>query len=170
MKKRKGIKKRYLLTVSSIMLAILSVLLLRSFDTDFERERIRVEKEINAILEFNMDGIRKVIILESKGENSQKARILRDIFANKISYKKLFDKKGDFKNFKYLPDREIYGLQLLNNAHIGFYYNSDNCAELDREKEYCAGIILDTNGYTRPNRFGHDQFFYKIYEKGFLAE
>ena len=98
MGKRKGIKKRYLITVSSIILAILSVLLLRSFDTDFERQKIMVEKEIKAIMEFNKD-----FFIETIGEKShtEKAQLLRNKFANKISYKKLFNDKKDFRNFKY---------------------------------------------------------------------
>jgi len=161
MTKRKGMKKRYLITLSSILLAILSVLLLRAFDTDFERQKVMVEKEIKAIMDFNMDFFSETIANNSSAE---KAKLLRDKFANRISYKKLFDTKEDFRNFKYLPDKEIYGFQLINNAHVGFYYNSDNCGNVNDNKEYCAGIILDTNGYTRPNRFGKDQFLFKVYK------
>ena len=117
-KRRKGIKKRYLITVSSIMLAILSVLLLRTFDIDFKHQKTMTEKEIKAIMEFNKDFFEKTIQEKSSQE---KAKILRDKFANKISYKQLFDNKEDFKNFKYLPNKDIYGFQLLNNAHVGFY-------------------------------------------------
>ena len=167
MAKRKGIKKRYLITVSSIMLAILSVLLLRSFDSNFDREKTIIEKEIKAIMEFNSEVFKEAILLKSSDE---KAKILRDSFANKISYKKLFDKKEDFKNFKYLPSKEIYGFKLLNNAHVGFYYNNDDCGNFAESKDYCAGIIIDTNGYTRPNQFGDDQFFYKVYKNGIIQE
>ena len=161
MGKRKGIKKRYLITVSSIMLAIVSVLLLRTFDADFEKEKIIIEKEIKAILEFNREIFEDSLALET---TEQKAKILRDSFANKISYRILFDKKEDFKNFKYLPHKEIYGFKLLNNAHVGFFHNSDECGEIEDNKDYCAGIIIDVNGNTRPNRFGDDQFFYKVYK------
>ena len=95
---------------------------------------------------------------------------MRDSFAAKVSYKKLFDKKEDFKNFKYLPDKEIYGFKLLNNAHVGFYYNNDNCDKINSKEDYCAGIIIDSNGYTRPNRFGDDQFFYKVYKNGIIRQ
>ena len=94
MAKRKGIKKRYLITISSIMLAIVSVLLLRSFDADFDRERTIIEKEIKAIMEFNRDFFKQTIVENSTDE---KAKLLRDNFANKISYKKLFDQREDFK-------------------------------------------------------------------------
>ena len=167
MAKRKGIKKRYLITISSIMLAIVSVLLLRSFDADFDRERTIIEKEIKAIMEFNRDFFKQTIVENSTDE---KAKLLRDNFANKISYKKLFDQREDFKNFKYLPDKEIYGFKLLNNAHVGFYYNNDECGDIKENKDYCAGIIVDTNGYTRPNRFGDDQFLYKVYKDIIVQE
>ena len=158
MSKRKGIKKRYLITVSSIMLAIFSILFLRFFDINFDNQKEMVEKEIRAIMEFNNDFFDEVI----EEKTSDKAKLLRDKFANKISYKKLFDSKEDFKNFKYLPDTDIYGFQLLNNAHVGFYYNSDACGNIKEGKDYCAGIIVDINGYTKPNRFGKDQFLFKI--------
>ena len=161
MSKRKGVKKRYLITVSSIILAIISVLLLRFFDSDFERQKATVEKEINAIMQFNKDLFIKTLKEIPSGE---KTATLRDNFANKISYKKLFNNKEDFKNFNYLPDKEIYGFKLLNNAHVGFYYNSDNCGKINENKDYCAGIIIDTNGYTRPNKFGKDQILLKVYK------
>jgi len=161
MSKLKKVKKRYLITLMAILLAILSVLLLRTFDIDFERQKTMVEKEMKAIMEFNRDFFSETIVEKTSDE---KAKLLRNKFANKISYKKLFDKKADFKNFKYLPDKEIYGFQLINNAHVGFYYNTDNCGNSDEGKDYCAGIILDTNGYTRPNRFGKDQFLFKVYK------
>ena len=161
MSKKKGIKKRYLITVSSIILAILSVLLLRIFDIDFDKQKITIEKEMKAIMEFNKDFFIKSLQDKSIPEKTQ---TLRDNFANKISYKKLFDKKEDFRNFNYLPDKDIYGFKLLNNAHVGFYYNSDNCGNANENNDYCAGILIDTNGYTRPNRFGEDQFLLKIYK------
>ena len=163
MSKRKGIKKRYLITVSSILLAILSVLLLRTFDRDFDRQKIIVKKELKAILEFNRDFFTETT---NDKTSEDKSLLLRNKFASRISYKKLFDAKDDFKNFKYLPNKNIYGFQLLNNSHVGFYYNTDNCGYMNENKDYCAGIILDVNGYTRPNRFGEDQFFYKIYKDG----
>ena len=160
-KRRKGIKKRYLITVSSIILAILSVLLLRTFDIDFEHQKTMTEKEIKAIMEFNKDFFEKTM---QERPSQERAKILRDKFADKISYKQLFDNKEDFKNFKYLPDTNIFGFQLLNNAHVGFYDNSTDCGNSYENKEYCAGIIIDTNGYTKPNRFGKDQFLYKIFK------
>ncbi len=160
-KKRKGVKKRYLITVSSIILAILSVLLLRTFDKDFEGEKITTEKEIKAIMEFNKDLLQKPM---TNIPEDEKAKTLRDAFANKISYKWLFDEKKDFDNFKYLPDKTIYGLQLLNNAHLGFYHNTDDCGNLSESQDYCAGVLIDVNGYTRPNQFGKDQFLLKIYK------
>ena len=63
-----------------------------------------------------------------------------------------------------MPEKELYGFQLINNAHVGFYYNTDDCGATDESKDYCAGIILDTNGYTSPNRFGQDQFLFKVYK------
>ena len=161
MPKRKKIKKRYLITLLSILLAIFSVLLLRAFDRDFERQKTMVEKEMKAIMEFNRDFFNETIADKTSAE---KAKLLRNKFSNKISYKKLFDTKEDFKNFKYLPEKELYGFQLINNAHVGFYYNTDDCGTTDSGKDYCAGIILDTNGYTRPNRFGQDQFLFKVYK------
>lgn len=161
MRKRKGIKKRYLITVSSILLAIFSVLILRSFDIDFEKQKNMIKKEIIAIMEFNKDYFEEISIENSNEEN---AKLLRDKFANRISYKKLFDKQEDFKNFKYLPNEKIYGLKLLNNAHIGFYYNNNECANFNAGIDYCAGVIIDINGYTKPNRFGQDQFLFKIYK------
>ena len=161
MPKRKKIKKRYLITFLSILLAIFSVLLLRAFDRDFERQKTMVEKEMKAIMEFNRDFFSETIADKTSAE---KAKLLRNKFSNKISYKKLFDTKEDFKNFKYLPEKELYGFQLINNAHVGFYYNTDDCGATDEGQDYCAGIILDTNGYTRPNRFGQDQFLFKVYK------
>ena len=161
MAKRKGIKKRYLITVSSIILAILSVLLLRSFDSDFERQKTTAEKELKAIMEFNKDFFVKD--MQDK-TSTEKAQILRDKFANKTSYQKLFNKKEDFKNFNFLPDKEIYGFKLLNKTHVGFYHNSDSCGNSTENKDYCAGILVDINGYTRPNRFGEDQILLKIYK------
>lgn len=161
MSKRKGMKKRYLITFSSILLAIISILLLRTFDIDYNRQKTMVEKEIKAIMEFNRDFFTETV----NATDSEKAEILRDKFANKISYKKLFNDMEDFRNFKYLPDKRIYGFQLINNAHVGFYYNTDDCGDSENG-DYCAGIILDTNGYTRPNRFGKDQFLLKVYKNG----
>ncbi len=160
-KKRKGIKKRYLITVSSIMLAILSVLLLRTFDKDFDGQKNITEKEIKAIMEFNKELLQKPMPNKSEEE---KVKVLRNEFANKISYKKLFNSNEDFRNFKYLPNKTIYGLQLLNNAHVGFYYNNEDCGNLSENKDYCAGVLIDVNGYTRPNQFGEDQFLLKIYK------
>lgn len=164
MAKRKGIKKRYLFTVSSILLAVFSVIFLRFFDINFDRQKEMTEKELRAIMEFNKDFFEEV--RTEKAED--KAKLLRDKFAGKISYKKLFDKKEDFKNFKYLPNTDVYGLQLLNKAHIGFFYNSDNCGTINRGEDFCAGVIVDVNGYTRPNRFGQDQFLLKIYQNGVI--
>lgn len=162
MAKRKGLKKRYLITVSSIMLAIFSILFLRCFDINFEKQKRMIEKEIKAIMEFNKNFFDET----AKENSSQKAKILRDKFASKVSYKKLFDSKKDFKNFKYLPDKEIYGFKLINNAHIGFYYNNDKCGKIYEGKDFCAGVLVDVNGYTKPNRFGQDQFLFKIYKNG----
>lgn len=164
MSKRKGIKKRYLITVPSIMLAIFSILFLRFFDINFDNQKYMIEKEIRTIMEFNNDFFDETIDANS----SEKAKLLRDKFASKISYKKLFDKKEDFKNFKYLPNKDIYGFKLLNNAHVGFYYNSDDCGNINEGKDFCAGIIVDINGYTRPNRFGKDQFLFKVYKNGVI--
>lgn len=164
MSKRKGIKKRYLITVPSIMLAIFSVLFLRFFDINFDNQKNMIEKEIRAILEFNNDFFDEVI----KADTPDKAKLLRDKFAGRVSYKKLFDKNEDFKNFKYLPDTDIYGFQLLNKAHVGFYYNTDDCGNINEGKDYCAGILVDINGYTKPNRFGKDQFLFKIYKNGVI--
>ena len=166
MSKRKGVKKRYLITISSIMLAIFSILFLRFFDLNFDVQKNMVEKEVRAIMEFNKDFFEETINTKS----SEKAKLLRDKFANKISYKKLFDNREDFKNFKYLPDTDIYGFKLLNNAHVGFYYNDENCGNLNEGKDYCAGVIVDVNGLTRPNRFGKDQFLFKIYKNGTISE
>ena len=164
MAKRKGVKKRYLITVSSIFLAVFSVLFLRFFEKDFFTQKTMVEKELKAIMEFNKD----IFVQNDNADENEKAKILRDKFAGKISYKELFGKKEDFKNFKYLPDKAIYGLKLLNNAHVGFYYNSQDCGNINENKDYCAGAIVDINGYTRPNRFGQDQFLFKIYKNGFV--
>ncbi len=162
MSKRKGMKKRYLFTISSILLAIFSVIFLRFFDINFDRQKEMTEKEIRAIMEFNNDFFDEV-----RGEKTlNKAKLLRDKFASKISYKKLFDKKADFKNFKYLPDKDIYGFQLLNNAHVGFFYNSDECGTINSGDDFCAGVVVDVNGYTKPNRFGQDQLLLKIYKNG----
>lgn len=160
--KIKRIKKRYLFTITSILLAIFSVLFLRFSDINFDRQKEMTEKEIRTIMEFNSDFFDEVI--SEKDEN--KAKLLRDKFSNKISYKKLFDKKEDFKNFKYLPNKEIYGFQMLNNAHVGFYYNNDDCGNIKNKEDYCAGVIVDVNGYTKPNRFGQDQILLKIYKDG----
>ena len=164
MSKRKGIKKRYLITVPSIMLAIFSILFLRFFDINFDNQKYMIEKEIRTIMEFNNDFFDETIDANS----SEKAKLLRDKFASKISYKKLFDQKEDFKNFKYLPNKDIYGFKLINNAHVGFYYNSDDCGNINEGKDFCAGIIVDINGYTRPNRFGKDQFLFKVYKNGVI--
>lgn len=164
MAKRKGIKKRYLFTVASILLAIFSVLFLRFFDINFDRQKEMNEKEIRAIMEFNNDFFDEV----KEEQSTDKARLLRDKFASKISYKKLFDEKEDFKNFKYLPDKDIYGFQLLNKAHVGFFYNTDECGTINSGEDFCAGVIVDVNGYTRPNRFGQDQFLLKIYKNGVI--
>lgn len=161
MKKRKRIKKRYSLTVISILLAIFSVILFRNFDKDFDKQKNMIKKEIVAIMEFNKDFFKEVQQINSQDE---KAKLLRDKFANKISYQKLLDKQEDFKNFKYLPNKRIYGFKLLNKAHVGFYYNDDNCGKLHEGKDFCAGVLIDTNGYTKPNRFGQDQFLFKIYK------
>ena len=161
MAKKKKFKKRYVITLLSILLAVFSVLLLRLLDRDFDRQKTMVEKEMRAIMEFNKDFFDETIAVRNMDE---KSKLLRNKFASKISYKKLFDKKDDFKNFKYLPEKELYGFQLINNAHVGFYYNTDDCGTTDESKDYCAGIILDTNGYTRPNRFGQDQFLFKVYK------
>lgn len=160
-KPKRKIKKRYLMTVSSIMLAILSVLLLRSFDIDFQRQKITTEKELRAIMEFNKDFFNTIL---KEITDEEKSKILRDKFANKISYKKLFDDNSDFKNFKYLPEKKIYGFQLINNAHVGFYHNNSDCGNFNENKDFCAGILIDTNGYTRPNKFGDDQFLLKIHK------
>ena len=162
MSKRKGIKKRYLITVSSIVLAVFSVFLLRFFDINFDMQKITIEKEIKAVMEFNKDIFTKMY---SEGADIN-AKEIRDNFANKISYKKLFDKTEDFRNFKYLPNKEIYGFKMLNNAHIGFYHNNSDCGNLNEGKDFCAGILVDINGYTRPNRFGKDQFLFKMYKNG----
>ena len=120
------------------------------------------EKEIRAIMEFNKDFFDEV----REENSSNKAKLLRDKFAGKISYKKLFDEKADFKNFKYLPDKDIYGFQLLNNAHVGFFYNNDACGTAKSGEDFCAGVVVDVNGYTKPNRFGQDQLLLKIYKNG----
>ena len=160
--KRKGVKKRYLITVPSILLAIFSILLLRFFDADFDNKKLITEKEIRAIMEFNKD-----FFIETQNENAdEKAKLLRDKFASKVSYKKLYDKNSDFKNFKYLPDRNIYGFKLLNNAQLGFYSNIADCGNINENKDYCAGVLVDVNGYSGPNRFGKDQFLFKIYKNG----
>ncbi len=161
MKKRKSIKKRHLLMLSSILLAIISVLLLRTFDIDFDRQKIMTEKEIKAIMEFNNNFFD---INNDNLSDSVRAKQLRDNFASRVSYKKLFNNKNDFRNFKYLPARDIFGFQLTNNAHVGFYINSADCSSFNDDKEYCAGIIIDTNGYTRPNKFGKDQLLLKVYK------
>ena len=160
-KKRKGIKKRHLITFSSILLAVISILLLRTFDINFNRNKIMTEKEIKAIMEFNKDFFADSNLSLSEKE---KAKLLRDDFANKVSYKKLFNDKYDFRNFKYLPDKDIYGFQLINNSHVGFYINNTDCGSFYENKGYCAGILIDTNGYTRPNQFGKDQLLLKVYK------
>jgi len=165
MKVKKRIKKRYLLTVTSILLAIFSILLLRFFDTNIDKRKITVEKELKAIMDFNRDFFIKAV---QENDSGQKAKILRDQFANKISYKKLYDKEEDFKNFKYLPDKDIYGIELLNKAHVGFFYNSDDCGKMHENKSYCGGIIVDINGNNPPNRYGNDQFLFKIYKDGII--
>jgi len=153
------------LTISSIILAIVSVILLRTFDKDFDREKTTVIREIKAIMDFNRNFFEEIDKNKTSSENT---KILRDKFAKKISYKQLFDKREDFKNFKYLPDKDIYGFQLLNNTHVGFYHNSYNCGKINDDNDYCGGVIIDTNGYTRPNRFGKDQFLLKIYKNGVI--
>lgn len=162
MSKRKGIQKRYLITVSSIILAVFSVLMLRFYDINFDMQKISIEKEIKAVMEFNKNIFEK---WQEKGSEAN-AKELRDNFANKISYKKLLDEQSDFKNFKYLPDKKIYGFKMLNNAHIGFYNNNPDCGNINEGKDFCAGILVDINGYTKPNRLGKDQFLLKIYKNG----
>ena len=162
MSKRKGIKKRYLITVSSIALAVFSVLLLHFFDIDFDLQKNSIEKEIKAVMEFN----KNIFETWQKKGTEADTKELRDNFANKISYKKLLNEQSDFKIFKYLPDKKIYGFKMLNNAHIGFYSNNPDCGKINEGKDFCAGILVDINGYTRPNRFGKDQFLLKIYKNG----
>jgi len=164
MSSHKKFKKRYLITILSIVCAILSVVLLHMLDTNFAREKIIIEKEIKAILEFN-----KEIFTETITSNNQKekTKILRDSFASKISYKKLLNTKEDFKNFKYLPPKEILGFKLLNNAQLGFFYDNNECPNT---QSYCAGIIVDINSHAKPNRFGDDQFFYKVGPNGIIHE
>ena len=162
MSEKRGIKKRYLFTVSSILLAIFSVLFLRFSDINFDRQKEITKKEILAVMEFNTAFPDEII--SEKTEN--KAKLLRNKFSEKISYKKLFDKKEDFKNFKYLPNTDIYGFQLLNKAHVGFFFNKNDCGTIKSGKDYCAGITVDVNGYTKPNILGKDQFLLKIYKDG----
>ena len=137
---------------------IISVLLLRFSDIDFERKKMMTTKELKAILELNQN------LYDDKIINTETVKELRDSVAKRISYKKFFNEKSDFKNFYDFQDKEIHGFQLENRVHVGFYKNSQTCTNYNDNADYCIGILVDTNGYTRPNKIGYDQYLLKVYK------
>jgi len=158
MEDKKKLKKRYLFSLLGILFAIISVLFLRSCDIDFERKKLMTTKELKAILDLNTN------LYVDKQISNTTVKDLRNAVANRISYKKLFDTKSDFKNFENIEDKDVYGFQLENRVHVGFYQNFDKCIDNDGNSNYCIGIIVDLNGYTRPNKMGQDQYLLKVYK------
>ena len=163
---KKKLKKRYLITVASIFLAVFSVLFLRFFNIDFKKQKELTEKEIAAVLSFDKTFLEDIYVDSAE----IKAKKLRDKFESKISYKQLFDDERDFRNFKNSSGDRIYGLKLLNNTHIGFYYDEKNCNNVLDANDSCMRILLDVNGYTKPNKLEKDQYMFKIYKNGEMKQ
>ena len=78
--KNKKIKKRYKLSVLGILVAIISVLLLRFNDIDFERKKMMTTKELKAILELNKG------LYDDKTINNDVVKDLRDSVAVSVGH------------------------------------------------------------------------------------
>ena len=58
------------------------------------------------------------------------------------------------------------GALLKNGSFAGFYYYAPNCDFSYIGTQLCGEIIVDVNGFKRPNVIGRDIFLVKITDKG----
>jgi len=66
------------------------------------------------------------------------------------------------------PKSWIYARGILNNGVSFAVWSSGTCNGISLHPNMCGIIIVDINGYKKPNRFGYDTFWFKITENGLL--
>ncbi len=63
-----------------------------------------------------------------------------------------------------ISNDKFRGLEDDNNKAKDDLKQKPKTDEYNEQKDYCIGVLIDTNGYTRPNKFGKDQYLLKMYK------
>ena len=111
-----------------------------------------------SIAKAHKDGFENILPDNISSQTLQADKYIRDLFAKKIAYQKLFDEY----EYPYFQDKAGYGMLLPNKTVIWFKHLSENCTE----KEPCVILFIDVNNTEKPNKDNYDRTVRKIYKDG----
>jgi len=138
-----------------------------SFD-DFSRIRYKENEYI--YLKNPDEGDKFVEILKRYIVVNDKAIDLTDAFfsENLLNYKKqTVGLKSEFSNFFFLQDSVLIGFKFYTDcAESEMYAIAPGSRETFEVKNVCLSMLIDTNGFTRPNKLGSDEFIIPVGLRG----